>query len=243
MRPDGCFDLDELLDAADAQAGDPRRVHLASCARCRANLSAYRRFLDSGGLPAEAEPEAARETLFRFLDERVAAGGRPAVLPTHRERRTHRPRFFWPVLTGAAAALVAVVVIGISLRGAEDSGLGEGAHAPSATRPSGATASPPAITLRDGGAVTAHVEARAIVPAEGGVRWTWRAVDGADEYAVLIYDDDLTVIERISADGALQAELDATALATLEGASLWQVFALQRGDEIARSGPRYLPSE
>jgi hypothetical protein len=243
MRPDGCYDLDELLDAADAQASDPRRVHLASCARCRANLSAYRRFLDPGGLPADAEPEDARETLFGFLDERVAAGGRPAGMPARRECRTHRPWFFWPVLTGAGAALVAVIMIGISLRGAEESGLGAGAHPPSATRPSSATASPRTITLRDGSAVTAHVEAQATVPAEGGMRWTWQAVDGADGYAVLIYDDDLTVIERISADGALQAELSAAALALLEGASLWQVLALHGGDEIARSGPQYLPSE
>jgi hypothetical protein len=74
----------------------------------------------------------------------------------------------------------------------------------------------------------------------GRLRLGWQPVEGADSYRVLLFDANLEELVRLDAGPATTLTLQTDSVEGLPVAGtlvLWQVVALRRGDELARSRP------
>lgn len=206
MNPDRCYELDELLDAREAAASDPRRRHLEQCPRCRAALAEYLEFAEPGTLPRGADALDAGRRLDAFRKARLE----PGVII--------RPWFRRPLTMMAGLAAVLMLAAGLP-RFLSDQG-----------------APPAEIILRDLGDQEFALTAEVTSLPTGDVHWTWQAVPGADAYEVRLFGGSLALLQAEPAGDALELTLTAPAEAVA-----WQVVALRRGDELARSRPAPWP--
>jgi hypothetical protein len=207
-----CLSIDEIarLADADADAGDPGRRHIDTCARCAALAVEYTEFLRARpGMGADVGD--ARRRLQAFITERIERD--PVAAATRRPPRRWfelSPRRSLLLAASVAAAVLVFAVArwqpapdAVHLRGATDESLMLGAHT---------------------------------VAANKSVVLSWEAVAGADGYRLTILGPDLS--ERVVAPvTATSLEFVPARFALEPGAYYWEITALAQGDAIASSTP------
>ncbi|NOT33522.1 MAG: hypothetical protein HOP12_05045 [Candidatus Eisenbacteria bacterium] len=220
-----CVETEDLGLLESLPVDDPRRVHVAACARCQARLETYEEFLAERPLPVGADPAAARAHLRDVIHAQLSPRA------PHRERSTtSRPAWTrWlgmsqPVLATVAVLIVAaLIVLGGRLpvfrsepevlRGVDGTSAGE-------------------VTL---------ISAR--VAPNGTLTLDWRSVSGADEYRLRALDVGLVPVATLPAGSDTSASFDVTRARSdsLAGARYVVVVAFSSGREIADSRPIPLP--
>ncbi|MCP4572156.1 MAG: hypothetical protein GY838_07350 [bacterium] len=223
-----CYDPTELETIHNLPGDDPGRDHLEECVRCRAQLSAYERFLTLGEAEPDPQEQAAEEALGTFLETEIL--GRSAdhrsdepvaeEAPPHlgRPRMTSR-RLAWSL--GVAAVLAVAFGLNLNLHD----------RLPDSND----------VRLRTDGAVdpAGSIILEAVSRADdGGLDLTWRASSGATDYRVVLYDEQLREVASFPAGTGTMLRLVPDQLQTAGGGSallLWRVEALQHGDLVARS--------
>jgi hypothetical protein len=216
--------LEEIAEVARLPEGDPRRVHLESCARCRTLRRRYEAFLaEPASVPADDRRDA-ENRLGSFLEREVAGAGPDA--PPARPARIERTRTPWRLAPAFAWAggLVAVTALVLVLIGRE----------PPGGRPSG--------LLRGAQGARTEIAVEAPAPGPSGrVRLRWHAVAGADRYTVRFFDGELRPLGEVAAGRETVLAIGREAIAAAPGDTvLWRVTA-QRGERVlAESHPAVL---
>ncbi|MBU1698710.1 MAG: hypothetical protein KJ970_00170 [Candidatus Eisenbacteria bacterium] len=230
-----CYRIEELGEIADLPDDDPRRAHLAGCAHCQALLASVLAFKNPSVVPKGAQPQVAAAKLQQILDQKLGLGDLPAggegELPRRRSApgpfhlflsRLWRPGFR-PAWGLAAICVVAVGFLMIYHHLGEISG--------------------PIVTRE---AATDRVAALSLHPpralSEDQFLLSWEPVEGADGYEVLLLDADLNVQLRLPVGSDPAASVEGARLSETFGREpiLWQVRALQRGEELQHSTPERL---
>jgi hypothetical protein len=204
-----CLEFEALASLSGLPAGDPRRVHVEGCPRCRARLIALEEFVaaSGSGVP-DAEWRVAEAALRR---RRVSDGlvSPPAAPPA--ARRTWMRAEWRPVL--AAAAAVVVVSAGSWW-------VTKSHHEP-------------ALRAVPGDEWTLAVGTR-----EAGVTIAWLAAPGADQYRVVFLDASLEPVATLEVGPALETNVrrDSLPVGLSHGqAVMVEVHAFRGADAIARS--------
>jgi len=220
MNRTNCYQVEALEDIAGLREGDPRLTHLADCPRCRARLAQYRSFM-----AAEAPPGADPDDAQRRLAEVVAVSGQAQA----NDGRTggRGGLLSWLSLPALRPALALAVVLVVALgiwRVADLAGPREGAER---------------VLRGEGPRQGEAFEPMAVGALPGGrVRLSWRAVEGADSYVVVLHAGDLAETARLDPVTGTELDLDPGRLEA-HGAGRqpvsWTVVALSGGDPIARS--------
>jgi hypothetical protein len=218
-KPVECVAAEDVGDILVLPEGDPRRLHLESCPRCRALVVSHREFLaahDDESIYGEREArqmDAARA--------RLVAESRPATAhrgSAERPRETWWDRWFAPSLRPAWAIAGVALAAGAVLYAAR-------LRAPA-----------PEPVLRGGG-----VEPMALGEPErrpdGGVVLRWRAEAGAERYELHFYSTSLAELGQLSgADTSIVLAPAELPEAYRAGAIiLYRVRAMRGGDAIATS--------
>lgn len=230
-----CPDVDALATFESWPAGDPRRAHVASCARCsalRAELLAFAAG-DSAAVGATRdELRAANDRLAGVLAAEVAG----EVTPT---RRADVPRESGSWLARMLAALaspamrpaLAVAVIAI-VAGAW--WMSRGPRAGGEPELRGATPAGAAVELMAPAA-----------PERGHVTLEWKAASGAEDYRIELLTEELDPLATFGPVAATRYDLGAGAASGVRSGTraLVRVIALRDGQAIAESAmqPLVLP--
>ena len=201
-----CIPVTELPAVAAQPVGDPRRDHLDACARCLARLEAYRAFM-AADEPAGADADEAERVLGQRLQEGIGSTPRPRTILSFPSSN------FTTGMLALAAVLVLSLVVPRFFQ--------VGDH-------------PEAEPVLRGGAGTEVMTLRSTSPDQGSWSLSWDAVDGADDYLVILLDENLTEIARHRTAGRTSW------MAAVPGATLWRVEALGAGDPVAVSRARIL---
>jgi len=212
-----CIDIAELATVDGWPDGDPRRVHLDGCPRCRARLAQYRAFAHP---PAEHQPDVDADAAVLAALEAEIPGARlrdvETPSPWTRWLYPWRSPRGWSLIGAAAAAVAAIVVIN-----ARD-------------------ATPPPIVLRgdvtDGGVTL--VDDGVEILEDGDVRLRWHPVADADAYTVVLLGDDGGPALEVPAGDDTVVVVPRAALVTLGGAGTpvpWRIDAHHEDDVVARS--------
>lgn len=220
---DSCLQMEELLEVARLEAGDPGRTHLDQCPRCQANLASYEAFMNTEGLPDEADLSDARSKLGAALDREIfgaeAPGGETSAA---NPIRSLLDRLTAPALR-PVWAVAAVVLLAIVIRNTH--------------QPPGGTER--TITLRGAETGTESlVTGEPRLLEDGGIGLSWQHVPAADRYEVAIYGVNLAEITRLDAGGETSLLLTPETLGELaaeQGTLFWRVFCLREGDPLASS--------
>jgi len=226
--PDECYSPEILAELADAPLDDPRRAHLESCPRCRAQLAAYRKFMQPGELPAGAKLPDAEARLDTALSAEIfpAEAGSEVVTESAEARAPGGLIGHWfsdPSRRLLSLAAVLVVAMGIVV-------LTDVGDSPRRAP----------VLREDSDPITDSFTARATTLADGRLQISWSGVAGADGYQIGIFGTDLAEMTRFDAGTDVEMVLDLADLLAGEETVIWQVIALRGGDEIARSDPLYL---
>lgn len=212
-----CPDLMELAGAEGLPSSHPLSLHLRECGRCRASLKALNTFLseaDEGEVPTD-ELSDADDRLAAFLDRGLAVSESPAVADSAGVRFFLSRHRSW-----LAAAAVIVVAVGVWLAGPRsmmpDIRDGDELRGDTA-RPAGSMAT--VSVLED---------------QSGNLLVRWEAVEGAQDYQVILWTDALVEIVRL-APGPETSRHVSLASAGGPPPVFLSVIALQGGREIHRS--------
>ena len=217
-----CYPAEALGELLEAHPSDPRLSHVRSCVRCRNLMESLREFRAPTGEMAAHEVAEAETRLEAALERELP------VTPAHHSPWTRA----WQALFGGAwwrPALAAAAVVLLVVAAAQFTQGPELA-------PSG--------TIRGEAAAALAVEAEQ--PAEGGLRLSWEAAEGASAYRVIFSDLGLEEIHVREMDRARSLTLTAPELRALAPAGtrvLWRVVAVREGAELAnsRSGAVTIP--
>ena len=211
-----CLPLEVLERMTENVSADPRAAaHLAGCAHCQTELAMLKSFEQS---TPSADEGAAVAWIAAQLERRQSA---PAAQQKIARVPFWRTMFRIPYLAGAAA-LAAVLVLGISLyHGSSDGpskinpGLGSG-------------------QFRGAIHLVSPIADQDIAPAE----FHWEAVQGASSYSVALKDvAGITLATANSTQNALPATPEMKAFMVSGKPLKWQVTAMDAtGKEIANSG-------
>lgn len=217
-----CIDIDQIATVLKLPPDDPRRRHLDECPRCASRSLMYRRFLAGEPVPG-ADPASADAHLAAVMK---AAIDRRSTEDAGRERggflaRATRAWFGRAAWAGAAVAVVVTVAVMWWKPWTTQETVFRGDKTPP-------------------GVQQLLLEAPETV-ADGGVRLTWHAVDGADSYVVRFRTPELDEIALLgpTADTSLVIFRSTLPQGT-PPVVLWRVVALQNGDQIRRSRPASL---
>lgn len=228
-----CLSIEEMGALIDLEPADPALAHMLQCVRCRNLLAQLRAFRDPTGHPDPAELRRAEEELTgafrrRLGTEREPASSNDSAQTTARPSRG-RARFhlgwhpLWRPALGAAVSLIAVIgVLTVTNRGEETS---------------------PAVVRGLPGTNDELTPEPAVVTEGGEIRLAWVGISDADAYLIVFYDTSLREIHRSTRRAQPPLILEPAELASIrtpDGLALWQVVALRRGAEIARSRPAEL---
>jgi hypothetical protein len=217
-----CIEIDQIANVLKLSPDDPRRRHLDECPRCASRSLMYRRFLAGEPVPG-ADPASADAHLAAVM--KAAIDGRSQA-DDGRERggflaRATRAWLGRAALAGAAVAVAVVVAVTW--------------WKPWTT---------PETVLRGDktslGVQQLPLEASQMV-ADGGVRLTWRSVDGADSYIIRLRTPELDEIALLGPTTDTSLVIHRSTLPPeTPSVILWRVIARQNGDEIRRSRPASL---
>jgi hypothetical protein len=208
-----CLPIHELALLAELSVEDPRRAHVEDCPRCSAMYAAWKSFAGSGAVEG-ADPESAERQLESAIRKMVSA---------HAGASRPKTSFFdvaWlrPAFAAITVALVAAVVWWQPWQSEELvlRGIDRTATAPLALE------TPEAV--------------------EDTLMLSWAAFDGADEYQVRFYSEELEEIARIKATGPTLTITGSDISDDLEPGTVlvWRVVALIDGDSVATSPPGQL---
>jgi hypothetical protein len=230
----GCPELHELLAHQTRPAGDPERLHLDSCPRCRNRVALYADFTQPASLPAEADLADAERRLgasLRTLRGAAQASPAPDRVPDRLPRATREKQGFlqsllapfgnpspWRLAVAGGGLIVAVALVMI--------------------RPWGLGGPDPTGTLRDEGS-TRELELKApSALSDGRIRLAWTPDPEAEAYRVRVLGPDLTEILSRDLTGATALVIErATLPASIPPGTVlgWNVAVLRGGGEIRRS--------
>lgn len=218
-----CLEPEELGDLESLPPDDPRRAHVATCARCQARLAALRAFEASPPLtPARAAEVRARLSTAR-QGWFAGSAARPASRPE--PAGAWWRGLFGPTLRPAwigLAAVVLVVALIARFRG-------------------GQTPTPPVLRGPADSSASAYGEVELLMPrllADGDFELRWHAAPGAKNYRIDIISVELVPLDR----GPLQTDTigfvrrDSLPASLAHGANFYaRVVALDDDRQIAES--------
>jgi hypothetical protein len=225
-----CVEIEDLGTIAQLAPDTALRREIDECPRCRALLASYLAFLVAQPSPG-SRPGDADELLETFIRQHVegvepersgreerADGGIESEVPPPAAPRRSSFRLLWPRLAPLAAAVVLVVAVALWSPWSSDT--------PSGVERGEQTAE----GLRLGDATVAG----------GAIALSWTSHPEATDYRVVLYDERLSEIARFGPIEQTHLSVALDELPGVRGQIVWRVFALQRGDEIARSSPGYV---
>lgn len=239
-----CVRGEDLAVIEALPSGDPRRRDAEACARCRARLMAFASFVAALDVPAEAGLEEADARLAAILEARTGGrvkgdhdwrdgtpvddGDKAAAAEGRRWLDRLLVVFGRPALRPAWAA----VVVLLAVWGVRESGLIQRPGDRSIELRGESGRSPGGIETLD-----------AVMAADGSMVVAWKAVPGADRYAIVVCDASLRETSRVEAGPELSGRLDSDLSGRASGSDplFWGVVAYRGGDEIARSEIRSVP--
>lgn len=223
-----CIAPEQLARILELPEEHADRRHLRDCPRCRSLAKQFESFLRQPGTPNAAVPEGAslQEARTTFQQRLKDVLGKDARI-SDAQQTPPRPRILQlrPIL---AAAAVLIAVVGLSWwreRAPLSDDLLRGAPSERGT-----------LQIRVEDAV------------QEGDGWAlrWSVVPKADAYEVRIYSESLEEVARF---GPLQDNAfdlfpeNLPSGDAVSAASYWRVFALTRGDPLARSALMELPAD
>jgi hypothetical protein len=231
VKSERCLETEELGDVLRCGPDDPRQAHARVCPRCAARLAAYQDFLAMGQGAENPREEDAAARLGAFVEDAVLRTApqrkdtSSAAQPFGRVMGSFRPWFaslasprrLAPVLGGALALLAVVLAL----------------H-PWELR----TESP--LLLRGEDATAAMRTGRPLVLANGDIELRWAPAPGAQSYVVVILSPGFQELGRREAGLDTVATIGPDVLqqpTTQPFRGFWQVRAMAKGAEIARSRP------
>ena len=217
-----CVDVEQIEGLLALSDDDPRRRHLDECPRCKAVLTSYLAFIEAN-TAAGADPDAAEARLAGYLETVTGfSPSRRAETVAGNDgfvSKLTRALFLRPAWAAAALVVVAAGILWWS------------------------PWSQPERVLRDtpqgvpGAGIPLDLHAPQIQPGNF-ILLTWEPLEGAEEYQVRLYGEDLAEIVRFQPTEAPSLSLDRSKLPEETPAVvLWRVAALQDGDEIGISEP------
>jgi hypothetical protein len=206
-----CVRVEHMADIDQSPLDDPRRRHLETCPRCRAQYAAYRDFMTLRPADPGSDPERARAELEAALEREMGTPSK--VAGTIAPRRAMR----WAGWAAAAAAILAVSgVIWVrqtSIRPAD---------APILRGPATRTTLVLASPSRVGDAV----------------ELSWTSEPAATAYEVVLYDDAMREVLRVPTGAATVLRLTRPMLGERAAAGTdlaWRVVAMGETGELGRS--------
>jgi hypothetical protein len=209
-----CLPLETLEQMADNTSADAKAArHLAGCAHCQTELSMLKNFQES---TPSADEGAAVAWIAAQLQRNQTGPAKPAVARVP----FWRAMFRMPYMAGAAA-MVAVLVLGISLH--------NGNSGPSQIGPIGQ----PGVYRSDAIKLLSPMGEIAQAPAE----FRWEAVKGASSYSVELTDVlNVPLVSAKSTQNILPVTPEMKANMSAGKPLRWKVTALDgTGKEIAQS--------
>ena len=220
----------ELLAQLDRLGDDdPNHNHVRGCPRCRANLAAYRSFLDPPELGSEALLDDANQVLSGFLRNAIGDPSPPS-LPGADAAAPRWTDTIRRVLSGLGAhparalaplgALLGILFVVFHLQGNETE-----------------------ILLRDGESTTGFTASIQAGGSEGFVV-SWPPQAEPLDYAVVLYDLDFSTRGRVSAgtDSSVSVRwAEILRPGESDPELFWRVVGSRNGDEIVRSPLRPAP--
>ena len=212
-----CLSVEEIARLGTADARDPQRRHVDSCARCAALAVEYAEFVRAQPGEGADVGDAARH-LSAFVAERIVR--EPASAATQRPPRRRFDLSYRRLLLMAASAAAAVVLVVVVARW---------------------QSTPDEVRLRGEG-VALQLEPYTVA-VDGTVVLSWSAVPGADGYRVQILGADLSERAVLAPAVGTTAVLSPAILALERGTYYWEVTALAAGDAIVSSAPAPLRVE
>lgn len=223
-----CYSIEELADLFEAGPDDPRSEHVRTCVQCRNLLESLRDFQAPARELPIAEVRHAEERMTAALERALSRTTSPARVGRRHARRTSSRAWtdwwrgpWWHPALGAAAVLV-IIFSAVYLS--------EGPQAPGPNAVRGELEGADQI-------LTLH--APELLP-DGGLHLSWDTRAEVEVYQVVFCDLHLAELARFEATAASTLTLSPT---DLDGVIprgdeiLWQVIALRRGVELARSQP------
>lgn len=224
-----CVPLQEF-GRVDGLAGDhPVRLHVETCARCRARYLSYRSFVGASGVESSttavqiAEAHVALDSLIvrHFGQPRAPEPVFTSEGTAHRNRRGALRRFRWIwVLTPAAGVALLAGYLTLDRLGG----------------------SPETIVLRGGRARMFGLE-QPVSLVDGSIRLRWKSVPGAGSYRVQLLDAGLRLQAELPAVNDTMLVLPRGEVVPQGSApqTLWRVTAYSGSRKIADSEVGALP--
>jgi len=214
-----CVSVERIAEVLELPAGNALRRHVEQCPRCSSLLTSYQAFIVADS-PAGADLDDADARLTRFLQGQF----RPAEPTPYSADTTPGDDGFFARLKGAffprPAWVAAAVLVVAAVVWWQPWNVAE----PPALRSTSSTSflemAPPQTLSR------------------GVVRLSWEATASADEYQVVLYNQELEEIARLAAGPETTYDVARDALpAGAPAVLICRIAALQEGDEIAESAP------
>lgn len=222
-----CIVIDQIADAMVLPVDEPLRRHIDECPRCGSLAAAYSSFVraDAAGLPVGADTGDADARLMRFLEDQIGAHETPAPEPgSPRSHEGFLARLIAgfaglpmrPAIAAAASVVVAAIIVWqIQSPDYQD-------HA----------------ILRGAGLLPLIEVLEPHVLAGDSLQIHWEAVEGADGYSFVLFDQKLDAFFR--ADTGTEATYVLNRQLLPEDAprvAICRIAALSDGDEIAETAP------
>jgi hypothetical protein len=222
-----CVTDEELSFISELPPESEALRHVASCARCRARVSAFRSFMDppqeiEGAHPddADARLRSSMDREIRLITGRDGAANGQAQASTPATGRSLMRLLWRPALRPVWAAAVLLLVY-VGVRELRPSGADEPIILRERVQPAAATLEPTRVAAIGG----------------GGLRLTWNALPDADRYEILLYGEELEPQTRIDAGSAPTVDLPPGELDAVQRGDVlfWSVRAYRGGDVIQAS--------
>ncbi len=216
-----CHEVEDFGELVGLPADDCRLAHVRACPHCRGLMAAYESF--AAGIPEKGD--VVRENqLAAWLDDEIN-GSESNSEADSVAAIGHRRRFMSPPMMATGLATAAVLVLFLSFHEYRSTIFQDTENA---TRGDELAVSATDLKL-----------SVSLVP-DSGVRLSWNALLGADEYRVVVYTASLLEVARfeVMTDTSLVLSAEQTAGFSSESDPLiWRVEITKRGEVVSKSTP------